>query len=71
MEVEGYAPCAIGTLEGEEESLPMLVRGEQRGSLTIYGAEERSGPALLASLTVVADAVSRLELQAALEASEG
>lgn len=69
VEIDGYAPCISGVETGDSLSLDLLVGGKERGSLTVFGAEERLGPALLASATIVADAVFRLELQAALEAS--
>ncbi len=67
VQVSGHPPCQHGVLEGTCLCLSMPVRGEDRGQLEVFGAPESMRGALQAYATVVADAVTRLELQEALD----
>lgn len=63
--LDGYTICEHGVAEGEVLTLDLPVR-EKSGHLVVYGAPERMRSALQAYATVVADAVTRLELLARL-----
>ena len=67
VHLSGHPPASHGVVEGPSMSLTMPVRGEERGHLEVFGASEQLRSALQAYATVVADAVTRLDLQDALD----
>jgi DNA-binding NtrC family response regulator len=67
VRVQGYDTAEHGQSDDSAMVLAMPIRGEARGELTVYAAPEKLRGALQAYATVVADAVTRLELQAELD----
>ena len=59
--LEGYDACERGLIEGEALVVELPVR-DKPGQLVVYGATQRMRSTLQAYATVVADAVTRLEL---------